>query len=121
MPKRPQPAGSKGSLRWVQQLVNRYPNVLAQAIGQQDVEWRSPLAADQLAEYWDQSFLDCLGIDLANRSLKTFWPRSGPRWDALGRVPGGAAILVEAKSHILELSSAARAVPKSRKMIEGVR
>ena len=57
----PQPAGEKGSLRWIQRLVNQYPDVLDSAIGIGQIEWRSPQANDAFAEYRDQAFIDRLG------------------------------------------------------------
>src|SRR5258706_14863292 len=118
MPRRPQPPGSKGSLKWMQDLVNLHPKVLNDAIGFKSVRWLSPLADDDFAEYWDDEFLLRLGINLDRRPLGSFWPPSGPRWDALGRIPGGAAVVVEAKAHILEMASMSRASPKSRQVIQ---
>ena len=118
MPRRRQPRGTKGSLKWIQDLTNLHPAVLDEAIQSGPVEWRSPLADDDYAEYWDQAFLDRLGVRLGKRPLDTFWPKSGPRWDALGVVVGERAILVEAKAHLDEVESATRAEPKSRSMIQ---
>jgi hypothetical protein len=92
--------------------------VLNAAIGHGAIEWLSPLANDEYAEYWDDSFLNRLGVTLPTRSLDSFWPRSGPRWDALGRIKGGAVVLVEAKAHIVELQSFCRAVPRARAKIQ---
>lgn len=105
MSRYPQPLGARGSLRWIQQLVNQYPHVLNESIGIGPVEWRSPLADDGFAEYRDQAFLDRLGILLPKRQLKDFWPSGGPQWDALGRASCGAIVLVEAKAHVSELLS----------------
>src|SRR5262245_39637549 len=101
MPRRPQPPGVKGSLKWVQELVNQHPRVLDRAIGHGHIEWQSPLASDDYAEYWDASAFELLQIGRLHRPLSSFWPRSGPRWDALGHVRGGATVLVEAKAHVL--------------------
>jgi hypothetical protein len=101
----PQPEGTKGSLRWIQHLVNRYPDVLDTAVGLGTVDWYSPLARDDFAEYRDQACLDRLGVTMSKRPLATFWPSGGPQWDALGRAPSGEAVLVEAKSHVAELLS----------------
>jgi hypothetical protein len=46
-----QPKGEKGSLRWVQYLVNQQPAILDEAIGLGRVDWRSPRAEDDYAEY----------------------------------------------------------------------
>jgi hypothetical protein len=118
MPRRPQSPGSKGSLKWMQDLVNLHPDVLGDALGLQQIEWLSPMANDEYAEYWDDEFLTRLGIRLEQRSLPSFWPRSGPRWDALGRIPGGGAVIVEAKAHVLEMASASRAGTQSRQKIQ---
>src|SRR5437879_4223143 len=118
MPRRRQPRGTKGSLKLIQDLVNLHPEVLDEAIEGGPVEWRSPLADDDYAEYWDQALLDRLGVTLADRPLHTFWPRSGPRWDALGLVVGERVVLVEAKAHLAEVESLTRAEGKSRSMIQ---
>lgn len=101
----PQPRGAKGSLRWIQDLANQYPDVLNESIGIGPVEWRSPLADDEFAEYRDQTFLDRPGVILPKRLLNDFWPSRGPQWDALGSAPSGEIVLVEAKAHVPELLS----------------
>jgi hypothetical protein len=88
-------------------LVNTYPDVLDAAIGLGKIDWRSPLAGDDYAEYRDDEALDLIGIQLSHRSLESFWPKRGPQWDALGRAESGEAILVEAKAHIGEMFSGA--------------
>src|SRR5690606_18842417 len=113
MPRREQPAGAKGSLRWVQALVNQYPEVLDAAIGNERIKWLSPLASDGYAEYWDEDALTLLGLELERRALGDFWPSSGPRWDALGRTATGVSILVEGKAHELELVSSTAAGERS--------
>lgn len=70
------------------------------------INWRSPLAADDYAEYRDDTFLELLGIG-DRCSLDSFWPRGGPQWDALGIAEGGDLVLVEAKAHVNELYSPA--------------
>jgi len=101
----PQPQGAKGSLRWIQHLVNQHPTVLNESIGIGPVEWRSPRADDGFAEYRDHAFLERLGIILPKRRLDDFWPSRGPQWDALGRALSGEIVLVEAKAHVPELLS----------------
>ena len=118
MPRRRQPRGTKGSLKWIQDLVNLHPDVLDEAIEDGPVEWRSPLADDDYAEYWDQAFLDRLGVVLRGRPLHEFWPQSGPRWDALGLILGQRVVLVEAKAHRDEVRSLSRAGAESRSKIE---
>ena len=116
----PRPQGAKGSLRWIQHLVNQHPGVLNDAIGLGPVEWRSPRADDGYAEYRDRAFLERLGITLSRRRLEDFWPTGGPQWDALGRAACGEAILVEAKAHVPELlSSPTQASDASAETIRG--
>ena len=103
----PQGPCTKGSQRWLQWLVNEAPELLDQPIGLGPIEWRSPLRADDYAEYRDQAFLDLLDIRLPTRPLAFFWPRGGPQWDGLGRAASGEVILVEAKAHLNELYSPA--------------
>lgn len=118
MPRIPQPKGTRGSLRWIQHFVNEAPDALNATIGIGPIEWRSPLAIDDYAEYRDSSFLDLLGIKLPRRSLASFWPSGGPQWDALGRAESGEVVLVEAKAHVGEiLTPASRGSEDSLKRI----
>lgn len=103
----PQGLKTKGSQRWIQRFINHAPEVLEQQIGLGPIEWLSPLAADDYAEYRDDAALERLGISPPHRTLETFWPHGGPQWDALGRTASGTAILVEAKAHLNELYSPA--------------
>ena len=118
-----QPKGKKGSLKWIQHVVNECPNVLNKPIekniGKRDViEWLSPLKNDKYSEYRDQAFLDILGINLSQTKLKDFWPSRGPQWDALGRIKNEAYFIVEAKAHIAEvISSSGAKAEKSVAMI----
>jgi len=115
----PQPSDSRGSLRWIQRLVNEHQLVLDSAIGLGPIRWLSPLKDDHHAEYRDQAFLDLLEVQLRSRPLNTFWPTKGPQWDALGRAESGEAVLVEAKAHISELfSPPSQASPKSLLLIQ---
>ena len=66
------------------------------------IEWRSPIEPDQFAEYYDSAFLERLGIDKLAVPLHSFWPPSGPRWDALARTSSGKCLLFEAKAYIEE-------------------
>lgn len=116
--------GKKGSLKWIQQIVNEYPDVLNKQINdslgfrkKQSIEWLSPKAEDDYAEYRDQAFLDLLGIELSKTKLKDFWPQRGPQWDALGRVKNKAYFLVEAKAHVTELISSSMAKSPSSKSL----
>ena len=69
------------------------------------LDWRSPLADDGYAEYFDADFLERIDVELPERSLESFWPQRGPHWDALARSSNRDAVLVEAKSHIPEIFS----------------
>ena len=87
-----EPGPARGSLRWIRQAVNSCPQLLNRKIigaGELSddlvVEWLSPLAADDYAEYRDQSFLDLAGLQLGEVTLADFWPRRGPQWDGLAR------------------------------------
>ena len=109
-----QPQGTRGSLKWIQALVNKRAGLLNRLVRErcglepdEAIEWVSPLADDEYAEYRDASFLRRLGVELRHRPLREFWPRFGPQWDALGRTDQGAVFLVEAKANIPELVSPA--------------
>ncbi len=65
----PQQAGLKGSQKWLQWLVNDSPELFDQRIGLGRIDWRSPLRADDFAEYRDQDFLNLLSIELPARPL----------------------------------------------------
>lgn len=98
-----QPEGARGSLKWLQRAVNRRPDLLEHpAVG--PVEWLSPLANDDFAEYRDAAFLALIGHQHLAADLAAFWPARGPQWDALGR-SGGRIVLVEAKAHVAEMLS----------------
>jgi len=118
MPRPAQNPGTKDSQKWMQVLVNRHPSVLEQALQIGPVAWRSPLESDALAEYWDASFLELLGAPELCDQLSVFWPRSGPRWDALGINKSGALVLVEAKSHAHEMLTATAASARSLPRIQ---
>ena len=81
--------GSKGSLKWIQYIVNSCPDVLNNPINNflcydksRPIEWLSPRKDDNYSEYRDKAFLDVLGIKLSKVRLKDFWPKRGPQWDA---------------------------------------
>jgi hypothetical protein len=85
------------------------------------LRWVSPLAEERFDEYQDEEFLDKLGLRANSAGLKEFWPSGGPCWDALAIVAGmnpQGVVMVEAKSHILEMGSACRAGKGSRERIE---
>ncbi|KUJ85192.1 hypothetical protein AVO45_16935 [Ruegeria marisrubri] len=98
-------------------MIQCYPDLL-QPSGLPTIEWVSPLAEDEYAEYRDEAFLDRLGIGHLTASLKDFWPQRGPQWDALG-VTSSGPVLVEAKAHVREFfSPPSQAGQRSRKQID---
>ena len=106
----PQPPGRKGSLKWIQRLINEHPQVINDPITAWlkqtgSIEWRSPLECDDFAEYRDGSFLDRVGHGELTEKLSFFWPSLGPQWDALGITESRKILLVEAKAHIGEICS----------------
>jgi hypothetical protein len=118
----PQKKGTKGSLRWIQTLINQFPSVLDKEIcaefnlTEKHIEWLTPLVSDEFAEYRDDDFLKLLGLSDYTDKLHDFWPTRGPQWDALGRLtPDGPYFLVEAKANIPEVVSRSQA--KSRESI----
>ena len=122
----PQPGDGKGSLKWIQTLVNDKPALLNDKIAKTfglkasvDIEWVSPVKKDGYAEYRDEAFLESLEVRLERRALKDFWPKQGPQWDALGRTTTGTVFLVEAKAHVGEIvSPPTRAKGKSLQRID---
>lgn len=120
-----QPEGSKGSLKWIQMLVNKHPNLINQQLSQalhlnndDNIHWLSPLTSDEYAEYRDASFTRKLDITLSMRNRESFWPERGPQWDALGKTDSGKVILLEAKSHLEEIvSPGTKASRESRRKI----
>jgi len=57
----PQPNNSPGSLKWIQRAVNKRPEYLNRVVrdacnipGDEAIEWVSPLADDEWAEYRDE-------------------------------------------------------------------
>ncbi len=118
-----QPTGTRGSLKWIQKVVNAHPalldRMLLPTLGARRIEWLSPLAADDFAEYRDRDFLVHLGLGDLGDALSTFWPERGPQWDALACSDASDVILVEAKAHIDELCSPpTKAGEASRQRIE---
>jgi hypothetical protein len=114
-----QPAGRRGSLKWIQQAVEeRWDDLerpIVSALGGAEIEWVSPLRTDSFAEYRDASFLNRLALTNLTAELASFWPARGPQWDALGRSSRGDLLLVEAKAHVAEMCSPGTAAgPTSR-------
>ena len=68
------------------------------------IEWVAPLEVNKFYEPRDGAFLTTVGLGHLRERLADFWPTRGPRWDALGVLqPGHAILLVEAKSYPAEL------------------
>jgi len=125
MPRRPRPPDAKRSEHWLRVMVNHHADDLdteiAEAFGWYGVEteWLSPREDDGYAEYYDQAFLDRLGVDRLAMPLEEFWPKGGPRWDGLARTKDGKLILIEAKAHIDEaVVFRSKASPNSLSRIE---
>jgi hypothetical protein len=120
----PQSIVEKGSQKWMQKLVNEVPSLLDAQVREklklseeEGIRWLSPLKDDDYAEYRDQGFINLLGVKLNKICLEDFWPRGGPQWDALGKSNSEKLFLIEAKSHISELSSSTRAENNSLQKI----
>ena len=105
-----QDSNSHGSLKDLQVAINvkkKYLDAeISKVIGKQmKINWKSPLKADDYAEYRDEDFLKKLGkLNEIKYPLIDFWPDNGPQWDALG-VTDDEIILVEAKANIPEMVS----------------
>ena len=125
----------RGSRKQLQDYVNEHQAELTGALmdalppqfraNGSHIEWTSPLAQDDYAEYRDADFLKAIGLGGSADELATFWPHGGPSWDALaimsnsGRTIREGVILVEAKSHISEIyGNGCQASPQSRDRIE---
>lgn len=127
MARKIQQRGGKGSQKWMQIVANDCPEVLDEPIhaelGLPDdatIDWLSPRADDDYAEYNDAAFVDKLGLKLDKRPLAEFWPSRGAVWDGLARVSAGEALIVEAKPHLGEIDSSASGAisPGSIQMIK---
>jgi hypothetical protein len=121
----PQDVGTRGSLKWIQRLVDTNPALLTDAIrasvGEQydwTIDWVSPRRADDWAEYRDAQFLVKVGLPQHRDALAAFWPSGGPQWDALGISSSKDVILIEAKAHFDELTSHCGAGEGSRVLID---
>ena len=124
MGKYPQKYNSHGSLKNLQVAINVKKEYLDYEISKvirkkMNIDWKSPLKADDYAEYRDEDFLKKLGIlNTKKYPLSNFWPDKGPQWDALG-VCDDEIILVEAKASIPEMvSPGTKAGTNSRRKIE---
>ena len=105
----PRPDQTTRSEHWLRVAVNDRPDVLDPVVREtfgwgemETVEWLSPLAGDEFAEYSDGDFLTKLGVTDPAVPLADFWPANGPRWDALAKTASGKLLIVEAKAHVEE-------------------
>jgi hypothetical protein len=107
---------TQGSQYLLRAAVNRRPELLCSALrecgalgGGQVVEWHSPLPG-KYQEFRDGAALRALGLENRIKApLGEFWPSRGPVWDALGTSSDSRPLLVEAKAHIPEAVSRAKA------------
>ena len=117
----PQPKGEKGSLKWIQELINNNSGLFNRKIQDHikgelsSTEWMSPKKEDEFAEYRDEDFLEILGIEGCKYKLFEFWPKGGPQWDALGKLKNKFHFIVEAKANIPELTSSCQATSENSK------
>lgn len=126
---------TKGSQFHLQNLINDYPEYLnclilsnspsLRTYAAVHPKWVSPLVSDDYTEYQDKQFLEAIGFPKLSRKLADFWPQGGPVWDALATVEGKSGsqgvILLEAKSHILELPNPSYACKAAGKSLEKIR
>jgi len=117
---------ARGSLKWLRKAVNEHTALLNARVCDSlalprhtAIEWKSPRADDDYAEYRDEEFLGKLGIELLLHPLPHFWPARGPQWDALATVGANGLLIVEAKANIPEaVSPGTSAKGKRRQHIE---
>jgi len=117
---------ARGSLKWLRMAVNEHPALLNVRVCDSlalprstAIEWKSPRADDEYAEYRDEDFLAKLGVELTQHRLPRFWPAKGPQWDALATVGSDGLLIVEAKANIPEaVSPGTSAAGRRRQHIE---
>lgn len=125
MPRRERPEKTERSEHWLRVAVNERTEQLDALIERKfgwftkdPITWVSPVRDDGYAEYFDAAFLERLGVADLTVPLTKFWPRSGPRWDALARTRSGRVLLVEAKAYIEEgVDYRSHAIGDSAKLI----
>jgi hypothetical protein len=109
MPRRVRPLATQRSEHWLRIAVNQrhvqFDHQVKSTFGwpsAEQIKWLSPIQEDAYAEYYDDAFLQRLGLSDLTVPLKRFWPAGGPRWDGLARTGSGKVILIEAKAYIEE-------------------
>lgn len=121
-----QPSNGHGSLKDIQILVNKHPQLINKEIKaafpgltNHRIIWHSPLKNDNYAEYRDKDFIGKVGLNIDEIKISEFWPSKGPQWDALASTDKNVVILVEAKANIPEIvSPPTGAGNKSKTLIE---
>ncbi len=115
-----QTRASKGSQKWIQDIINVCPELLNGCIWdklgsftREEICWKSPKEEDNFAEYRDSEFLRQIDLKELGGELEQFWPKLGPQWDAFGKTSDDKAFfLVEAKANIPEIVSSCGAKDK---------
>jgi hypothetical protein len=108
LPRRARPLVTKESEHWLRMMIGEHVDVLKIAVREAfgwhgtPIDSRSPQQDDDYAEYYDEAFLERLGLVELVMPLDEFWPKCGPRWDGLARTTDGKLIPVEAKAYIDE-------------------
>ena len=81
-----QTKGAKGSLKWIQKLVNVWPELIDATLkaalrrpAETSIVWQSPMKGDAYAEYSDAAFLNRVGVRPSVKPLADFWPKRGPQ------------------------------------------
>lgn len=128
MPRRDRPQKTTRSEHWMRVAANEDSDILDKMIikrfgwdEDEQITWLSPIESDGYAEYFDQTFLERLGVTDLTVPLSDFWPKSGPRWDGLAHTKTGKLILVEAKAYIEEaVDYRSKAGPESLAIISKV-
>lgn len=108
--------GIKGSKYWMQTIINsEMKSELEKQIGIGKINWLSPLAEDDYAEYkLNQNYIvNLIGIP---KTFYDFWPSNQPQWDAIGMTKD-EIVLVEAKAHLQELNSNLSAKSEESKIL----
>ncbi len=72
-----------------------------------DRQLAQPACSRRVSQALGRSFLEVLGLSDLAPTMRVFWSKGGPHWDALAVVSRPAAapgvLLVEAKAHLSEL------------------